>query len=382
MSKLWRVGKEELRYVSEAVELGLSGKFNTRLEKEFSKKFGVEYAIGVNSGTSALHCCLGAIGIGKGDEVIVPSITFAAPALAALQQGATPVFADVDEETFNINPADIKKKITEKTKAIIPVSLYGLPADMDAIMEIAQENNVKVIEDNAQCVLGKYKGRLAGTIGNMSIFSFERSKHMTTGNGGMVITSDEGLAEKIRKFSILGYSTLTARGISYKDSKDKIQHPGFKRHLMAGYNYRLPELCAAMALAQLEKIDMLVSKRQEIAKLYGRALSECDWLIPQKTPDGYVHSYWTYVLRFMPEIKRVAWEDFRKRFLEFGGERYYACWSVVYLEPLFKKMGFKPGLCPAAEKIQPQLIQLKTNFESLDYAQKQAAILKKTIESF
>ena len=155
-NKLWRVGKEEITYIKEAISSGLSGAMNSRFEEAFAKKFGVNFATGVNSGTSALHAALFAVGVKPGDEVIVTPLTFAAPALAVLQQGALPVFADVNPETFTIDPKEIKKKIRKKTKAIIPVALYGLPADMDPIMELAKENNLKVIEDNAQCFWGKY----------------------------------------------------------------------------------------------------------------------------------------------------------------------------------------------------------------------------------
>lgn len=385
--KLWRIGKEELKYIEQAVERGLSGEFNKRLELEFAKKFGLNFAIGVNSGTSALHCALFACDIKPGDEIIVPPLTFAAPAFAAFYLGAVPVFADVDPGTFNINPQDIKRKITKKTKAIVPVSLYGLPFDVDPIMEIAKENNLKVVEDNAECMLGRYKGRIAGTVGDMSIFSFERSKHITTGNGGMIITNDEKLAEKARKFSVLGYSTLSARQDTFKVNLNVVQHPRFKRHIILGFNYRLPEICAAMALAQLEKLDMLVGLRQKIAKLYDETLEGCEWLTPQKTPEGYINSYWTYVMKLNTD--KVSWEDFRKAFIELGGERYYGAWSVNYLEPIFEGMEFpdhniryERGLCPVAEDLQPRLIQLKTNFGDLEYAKSQALVLERTIERF
>ncbi|RKY75843.1 DegT/DnrJ/EryC1/StrS family aminotransferase [candidate division KSB1 bacterium] len=385
--KLWRVGREELQYIEEVINSGLSGAMNSRFEEAFAAKFGVKYAIGVNSGTSALHCALSAVGVEEGNEVIVPPLTFAAPALAVLHQRAIPVFADVDPETFTIDPEDIKKKITERTKAIIPVALYGLPADMDPIMELAEENGIKVIEDNAECFLGKYKGRVAGTLGHMAIYSFERSKHMTSGNGGVITTDDEMLAERARKFSILGYTTLTAKQASYKVSKDEVQHPEFKRHELVGYNYRLPEVCAAMALAQLEKLDMFIEKRRKIAAVYGEAVEGCPWLKPQKVPKGYVHSYWTYAMKLEGEEYGISWMDFRRTFLEEGGERFYAAWCVNYLEPAFQKIKFldrdisyREALCPVAEKLQKSLIQLKTNFEDLEYARFQADALRRTIE--
>ncbi len=382
--KLWRVGQEEVDSVREAIESGLSGEFNKILELKFAKKFGVEFAISVNSGNSALHCALFACGVGPNDEVIVPPLTFASPTFAALSLGAIPVFADVDPDTFNVDPKEIEKKITKKTKAIITVSLYGLPADMDPIMSLAKKYNLKVIEDNAECMLGEYKGRLAGTIGDMSIFSFERSKHMTTGSGGIIITNNEALASLARKFSILGYSTLSARQDAFKADLDKAQSPDFKRHEIMGFNYRLPAVCAAMAVAQLKKLDMLISMRKKIAALYAKALQGCSWLTPQKTPDGFVNTYWTYVLAL--DTNKVSWQDFRKKFLELGGEKFYGAWSVTYLEPFLEGKEFKDhnityqkGLCPIAEELQPRLIQLKTNFGDLEYAKMQANILKKTI---
>ncbi len=388
--KLWRVGDEELEYIEEAVRGGLSGAMNSRFEEAFAAKFEVEYAIGVNSGTSALHCALAAVGVEKDDEVIVTTLTFAAPALAVLHQKAIPVFADVDPDTFTIDPKDIEKKITKRTKAIIPVALYGLPADLDPIMEIANEKGIKVIEDNAECFLGRYKGKLAGTLGNMAIYSFERSKHMTTGNGGMITTDSEILAERARKFSILGYTTLTAKQASYKVSMDTVQQPDFKRHELPGCNYRLPVICAAMGLAQLEKLDMFVERRRQIASLYDEAVEGCPWLKPQKVPQGYVNTYWTYAMKLEGEEYGMSWMDFRKTFLEQGGERFYAAWCVNYLEPVFQNiripgtaghnMEYREGLCPVAERLQKNLIQLKTNFEDLEYARTQADALRRTIK--
>lgn len=377
--KLWRLGAKEIQYVSQAIKKGLIGEYTRLLEREFAKKFGVKFAIAVNSGNSALHCALAAVGVGPGDEVIVPPLTFASPALATLYLGAKPVFADINKETFNIDPLEIEKKITRRTKAIIAVSLYGLPPEMGAIMKIARKHNLKVIEDDAECVLGKYpKGKLAGSISDMAIFSFERSKHLTCGAGGMVVTNSRKLAEVARKFSILGYRTLSARGDSFKNNLDLVQHPDFKRHEILGYNYRLPEVCASIALAQLEKAEMLVRMRQKIAKLYDQAILGCTWLKPQHIPSQYISSYWTYVLEL--DTTKVKWDEFRNLFVKNGGERYYAAWSVVYLEPLFKKLGYSAGLCPKAEMVQKKLIQLKTNFGDLRYAKKQAEIIKKTID--
>jgi perosamine synthetase len=385
--KLWRVGQKELDYIKEAIDSGLKGIMNQRLEENFAKKIGAKYAISVNSGTSALHCGLAAMGVRPGDEVIVPPLTFISPAFAVLYLGGVPVFADIDPDTFTIDPAEIRKKITPRTKAIIPVALYGLPSDMAPIMEIAEEHNLFVIEDSAECLLGKYKGRISGTIGDMAIFSFERSKHITTGNGGMIITNNEKLAEKARKFSVLGYSTLKAGTYETKPSKDVIQNPDFDRHLFIAPNYRLPEVCAAMALAQLEKLDDFVKMRLEISKLYNEAVQDCDWLKPQKVPEGFVNSYWTYAMKLEGKDKGISWNHFRKTYLEQGGDSFYAAWRLSYMEPALSGMEFKrsnikyeKGLCPIAEELQPKLIQLKTNYGDMEYAKRQALALEGSIK--
>lgn len=385
-NKLWRVGKEETQYIEEAINNGLTGAATEKLEKRFAAKFGVNYAIAVNSGTSALHCAVAGLKINPGDEIIVPPLTFAATAFAPLYVGAVPVFADVDPLTFNIAPESILKKITKRTKAIITVSLYGLPPEMDRIMAIADEYSLKVIEDNAQCVFGKYKGRIAGTLGDVSIFSFQRSKHLTSGDGGMVITNDESIAERVRKIGDLGYRTLRAESGTHVNCKDSLQQPEFKRHEYLGYNFRMPEICSAMMLAQLDKLDALVLKRMTIANLYKEAVAGCDWLVPQHTPKEIIHSYWAFVLRIDEENSGISWKEFRRAFLEEGGEPFYGAWSLTYLEPAFEgkvfsehNIKYNKGLCPVAESLQPYLIQLKTNFESLEYAMKQADALARTI---
>ena len=175
--------------------------------------------------------------------------------LAVIQANAIPVFADVDEKTFLISAADIEKKVTPKTKAIIVVSLFGLMPDMDAIMAIAKKHNLVVIEDDAQCFLGKYKGKNAGTIGHMSSFSFQASKHLTSGEGGMVTTNDDHLALQLRRFSGLGYGSITME--KARITKDDIQNPAYERHVALGWNYRMSDVVGAVALAQTERMEEL-----------------------------------------------------------------------------------------------------------------------------
>lgn len=388
----------EIKYVKEFLD-NKKIPWTLRVETAFAKRFGVRYAIAHNSGTSALHSCLAAAGVGPGDEVISPALTVILDALVTLHQNAVPVFADIDPDTFNIDPVDIRRKVTKRTKVIIAVSLYGLPADMNPIMEIAREYNLTVIEDSAQCVLGMYKGRIAGTIGHMGCFSFERTKHLPIGEGGMVITNDEHLAERVRKCGGIGYKNLTAEQGRMQVTLSMFQDPDYKRHDFFGWNYRMPEICAAVGLAQVERIDELVQRRQAIARLFDGAIEGCDWMIPQKTPDGLVNSYYTYAVKYEGEkALGVSWKKFYDTYIKLGGDGFYSAWSMPYLEPVIAQMEFygrgcpircplhdgkivyEKGLCPIAEAIQPKLMQFKTNYRDMELAKRKTETLRKTIK--
>jgi perosamine synthetase len=297
---------------------------------------------------------------------------------ATLYVKALPVYADIDPETFNIDPEDVRKKITDKTKAIIVVHLYGLPADIDPIMELAEEKGIVVIEDSAQCVLGRYKGRIAGSIGHMACFSFENSKHISVGEGGMVLTNDEYYTEKVRKYAGIGFKNLTAESGRVRANDDIFQSPDYLRHDTLGYNYRLPELNSAVALAQLERLPRIVGLRQRIAKRYLEAVEGCESLVPQKVPEGYTNSYWTFALRYKGMSGR-SWQEFRKAYIKNGGDGYYGAWQVPYNEPVMQNHP-KRGSCPVAEKLQKSLMQLKTNYQDVHVATQKAEALRNTIK--
>lgn len=402
--KVIRISDRERAYVSEVLDSQFrtseGSKMTKRLEEEFARVFGVKYAISHANGTVTMHSALAAAGVGAGDEVIVPPLTMASTAFAVLHANAIPVFADIRPDTFTIDPADISRRITSRTKAIIPVALYGLSPDMDAIMKIASEHNLVVIEDDAECFLGYYKGRIVGSIGHMASFSFQSSKHMTSGEGGMLITGDAGLAERVRRFSSLGYAAVGGDPGKGKITKDVIQDPEYDRHVSLGWNYRMPELCAAVALAQLERLPELVERRTQVARLYHEAARGCRWLVPQTVPEDYVHSYWTYVLK-LENSDEFSWYDFRNRFLQLGGDGIYAAWKLTYLEPAFQSQRYNPKgcpircpsyeghvqeygprLCPVAESVQPKLLQFKTNYMDMNEAEQKAEALARTIRYF
>lgn len=387
---MMRISEKERAYVSEVLDSQFrasAGSIMTRrLEEKFAELFGVKYAISHINGTVTMHSALAAGGVGPGDEVIVPPLTMASTAFAVLHVNAVPLFADIDPDTFTIDPADIQKRITPRTRAIIPVALYGLAPDMDAIMEIAKQHNLVVVEDDAECFLGYYKGRVVGSIGHMASFSFQSSKHMTSGEGGMLVTNDKELADKVRSFSNLGYAMVSGGPGKGKITKEIIQDPEYERHTSIGWNYRMPELCAAVALAQLERLQEFVDQRIKIAQMYAEVARGCDWLVPQAVPEGCRHSYWTYVLK-LENNGEFCWYDFCKKYMELGGDGIYAAWQINYLEPAFRRQPshvqeYGPGLCPIAESVQPKLLQFKTNYMDMNIAKGKVEALAKTIDYF
>lgn len=252
------LGEEELNKVIKAVKSGWissKGEFVTEFETKFAEYCGVKYGTAVTSGTTALHLALKALGISKGDEVIIPTLTFIATANAVTYCNAKPVFVDSHPDYWCINPEKIEEKITKKTKAIIPVHLYGHPCDMDAIADIAEDNGLSIVEDAAEAHGAEYKGRKTGSLGNVSCFSFYGNKIITTGEGGMCTTNDEELAEKMKLLR------------DHAMSKEKTYW-----HEMVGFNYRMTNLQAAIGVAQLKKLDSFIKKKRKIAEWYNKYL--------------------------------------------------------------------------------------------------------------
>ncbi len=391
-----RIGEIEQKYIQEVLESQFSAsntyQMVTKLEKTFAEKFQVKHAVAMVNGTATLHMALEAAGVKAGDEVICPPLTMSSTSIAVLQANAVPVFADVDRETFLITADSIKKVVTQKTKAIITVSLYGLSPQMEDIIKIAQEYHLVVIEDNAECYGAYQNGKLVGNFGDMASYSFQSSKHLTAGEGGIVITNSDELADKLRRYSGLGYAGIS--GKKGRITKDDIQSPNYERHVVLGWNYRMSDLCAAVALGQVERMDELVDVRQKAAAYYQKKVKGCSWLYPQVVKNGNIHSYWTYVVRL--DIEKVDWHKFRNKYLEFGGDGIYAAWKLSYQEPMFREKSFlnreKLGIydcydynkvsCTNAEFLQPRLLQFKTNYYNLEEAKQQADILEKTIAYF
>jgi len=390
----------ELKYLKQVLNSenwsSTGGTWCQALEERFAERFESKFAVAMNSGTSTLHAALEAVGVGYGDEVISPALTVIMDTTATLHANAIPVYADIQPDTFNIDPEDIERKITSKTKAIIAVSLYGLPCDMDRIMNIANKHGIAVIEDNAQCFLSRYKGRLAGTLGHVSSWSLENSKHMSCGEGGIITTNDGNIAQIARKVAGHGYKNLGAAYGQIKLNQSVYQDPNYKRHDAVGWNYRLPEFNAAIALAQLEDLDAKVKQRQEVANLFRQEIASCDYITAQYNPPGYENSYFTLGLKYEGHEKiGITWQQFREKYVEYGGDGFYGAWSVPYLEPvmterkfvqrcpdIYGNIHYQEGLCPVAESLQPKIMQFKTNYRDMDLAAQKANALKNTIQFF
>jgi perosamine synthetase len=280
------IGEREKCYVNDCLESGWIssiGIYLARFEEGFARFCGVKHAIATNNGTTALHLALVALGVGPDDEVIVPTLSYIATANAVRYCGATPVFIDCDEETLNIDVAAIESKMTPRTRAIIPVHLYGHPVDMDPILELADKNKVYVVEDAAEAHGAKYKGRMVGSIGTCATFSFYGNKILTTGEGGMVTTNDDVLAAKLRLYRGQGM-----------DPNHRYWHP------VIGYNYRMTNIAAAIGCAQLERVDKALASRKRLASWYSSGLAEIPGLVLPVQKDYAEHVYWMYTV-LLPE---------------------------------------------------------------------------------
>ena len=401
--KIARVAPKAYEYVKEVLDFGFhnanSVGMTARLEREFAERFGQAYGIAHCNGTATMQSALMAAGVGVGDEVIVPAFTVFSTPAAALHCNAIPVVVDVDPDTWTMSTDAVRKHITPRTRAIIPVAICGLPADLDPIMKLAEEHDLVVIEDNAQCMLGYYKGRIAGSIGHFASFSFQSSKTLTCGDGGILICSDDSLALAARKAATMGFKDLTLRPGDNVVSEQLRCHPDYQRHDSIGWNQRLPEIAAAVALAELERIGELAKMRRYSAMAFDRVVQDCDWIAPQKIPEGYVNAYWTYAARIARDD--IVWADFLATFIELGGDGFYGAYQPAHLEPVFADLNravdesphrypqfagrlprYERGTCPLWETIQPRIIMLKTNYFDTVDADRQAEALADAIRRY
>ena len=330
------LSNKEMEYVADCLKtnwISSLGKYINEFEQRFAEYCGVKYGVSTTSGTTALHLALASLNIGKGDEIIIPAFTMVAPLFAILYTGARPVLVDCEPETWNINVAEIEKKITQNTRAILPVHIYGHPCDMTPILKIAKKHNLYIIEDAAEAHGAEYKGKKVGGIGDLGCFSFYANKIITTGEGGMIVTNREETAERARRLKDQAYS---------KEKRFL--------HTDLGFNYRMTNIQAAIGLAQLERIDELVEKRRENAHLYSHLLKEVEGITLPPQKEWAKNVYWMYGILVEDEFGMSRDELAAK--LKQDGVDTRTFFIPMHQQPAFKKLGlFESESYPVSEEI-------------------------------
>lgn len=330
------IGNEEIEEVVKVLKSGFitQGPKVTFFEEVFGEYVGTKHAVATSSGTTALHLALLAAGVGGGDEVITTPFTFIATANCVLYTGARPVFADIDPETYNLDPENIKDVITNKTKAIIPVHLYGQPADMDSICKIAKDHDIKVIEDAAQAHGAQFKGKNVGSFGDAACFSFYPTKNMTTSEGGMITTNNQEIDQTVR--------TLRAHG-----EKERYEH------FTLGYNFRMTDIAAAIGIAQLRKLEQFNQERIENAEYLTEHIKKIDGIEPPFVQENVRHVFHQYTIRVNGD-KRDELIRFLNDHLIGTGIHYPI---PVYKQKLYQNLGIHAE-CPEAEKAAAEVLSI------------------------
>jgi dTDP-4-amino-4,6-dideoxygalactose transaminase len=338
-----RLGEKELENLRQVLDSGwlTQGPKVAEFEAAFAARHNVDHAVAVTSCTTGLHLALVAMGIGPGDEVVVPAFTWVASANAVLHSGATPIFADVDPLTFNISVERMAEKITDKTRAVMPVHLFGLCADIDGI-RAALPDGIRIVEDAACAAGGEYKGNPAGGLGKAAVFSFHPRKSITTGEGGMITTNDKDLAESLRR--------LRNHGASVSEEE---RHAGPRPHLLPefpvlGYNYRMTDLQGAVGLAQLDRLDGFLEERAGLAEAYRKDLADVDWLRLPGEPEEGRHAWQAFVAYVEPGKSPVPVIEIMDRLQAAGVASRPGTHAVPMLEYYRRCFGFEPEDFPAA----------------------------------
>lgn len=316
-------------------------------EKEFAKYVGAKYAVAVSSGTAALHASCFAIGIKEGDEVITTPMTFVASAHCVLYCGGTPVFADIDEKTYNIDPSEIEKKITYRTKAIIPVHFTGQPCDINAIHKLAKKHGLKVIEDAAHASGAEYYGEKIGGLSDLTVFSFHPVKHMTTCEGGMITTNNEELYRKLKSFRAY---CLTKDPVLFQE---KNKGPWYYEVQGLGYNYRISDVMCALGRSQLKKLDRFVAKRRAVAARYNVELNDTKGIVLPYQAEGCNSSWHLYTIQIEDGRRQEVYAKMKASGI--GVDVHYL---PVYKHPYYQNNGYQQVCCPNAERVYSQILSI------------------------
>lgn len=319
-------------------------------EEAFAARVGAQHAVAVCNGTAALHAAVHVLGIGPGDEVIVPAMTFAATANCVVYQGGTPVFADVDNGTLLIDPAQVEKKVTPRTKAIIAVDYAGQPCDYDRLRAIADHHGIKLVDDACHALGGTYKGRPAGVLADLNTFSLHPVKHITTGEGGIITTNDATLAQRMKVFR--------NHGITSDHRQREAAGGWFYEMVDLGYNYRLTDFQCALGLSQLRKLQMWIERRQNIARRYDAAFADLQAVRPLTAGPNVSHAYHLYVIMLDLDKLRVK-RDTVFAALRAEGIGINVHYIPVHLHPFYqKRFGTQSGFCPVAEAAYERIVSL------------------------
>ena len=353
-------------------------------ESKFKRYVGARHAIAVSSGTAGLHSALLGLGIGPGDEVIVPAIAVIMDSNAIDYVGATPVFADVELDSWNLDPKSVSALISEKTKAVIAIAWFGLSPNLTDLKEICVESGLWLVEDSAEAIFSEEDRPRDWGLADVRMYSFESKKHLPIGGeGGMVTTDDSNLAEKIRKAAGIGYKHLSADAGRTSLAAREFQNPKYLRFDSIGYNYRLPPLNCAVGIGQLESIDKFLALRKECAAVLEDFVGSLPRFEPQKFESRSSHAYYSYGVRLLPHSsgKEWGWQDFYDEATRLGADGFYSNCMLPYLEPANKgretgRQEFTEGLCPVAEMVQSSILAFKTNYLDMAEAERNARLYR------
>lgn len=323
------LNSEEIERVVSVLKSGrfVQGPNVKEFEEDFAEYIGVKHAVAVNSGTAAIHVALATLGVGPGDEVVVPALTFFSTATSVIHQNAIPIFSDIETTSYNMDPEDLHLRVTEKTRVILPVHLYGGPAEMDPILEFAEERGIYIVEDAAQAHGAEYKGKKVGSIGHIGCWSFYATKNMTSGEGGMITTDDDEVARKAR--------ILRNHGMVNRDD-----------HVMLGYNYRMNEIQAAIGVVQLKKLDIFNEIRIKHSSFLMENLKDVDWFkLPEIKPYNKHVFFWLPVLINESKLEMSTLE-LRKRLFDSGVETRHRYNAPLYKQIMLLEKNAYPKGCP------------------------------------